>query len=197
MSVPKKRAYDNAARAAAAQQTRERILHASLALFRELPYDDITFPRVAERAGVSPQTVTLHFKNKEGLVRATREWWAPQEDAVRVTSSSDPLEAARTIVARYEELGAATLRALAVEDRVPVLAEITTAGRAAHRRWVEETFGKQLGSGAARQRRIMALIAAYDVYTWHVLRRALSIEDTALAMAELARGVLATKGGKG
>lgn len=196
MGVPKKRAYDNAARAAAAQQTRERIMRAALALFRELPYDDLTFPRVAERAGVSPQTVTLHFKNKDGLVRATREWWAPQEDALRGASTNDPLEAARMIVARYEEFGPGTLRALAVEERVPVLAEITRHGRAAHRAWVEDTFGKQLGSGAARQRRIMALVAAYDVYTWHVLRRVLSVEDTVLAMADLARGALAGTGGK-
>lgn len=194
MGLAKKRSYDNAARSAAAQQTRERIMRATFELFRELPYDELTFPRVAERAGVSPQTITLHFRNKEGLVTATREWWKPQEVALRRVTSSDPLEAARMLVARYEQLGPATLRALAVEDRVPALAELTRDGRATHRRWIEETFGKQLGTGAARARRIMALVAAYDVYTWHVLRRELDTEQTALAMAELARGVLARGG---
>ncbi|MBA2541584.1 MAG: TetR/AcrR family transcriptional regulator [Deltaproteobacteria bacterium] len=194
MVVAKKRRYDNSARIAAAEQTRENILRATLELFREIHYDDITFPRVAERAGVSPQTVTLHFRNKDGLVAAAREWWGPQEQSLRACSP-DPLEAARVIVARYEELGAATIRALAVADRVPALHDLTTVGRASHRTWVEATFGKQLGSGAVRERRIMALVAAYDVYTWHVLRRALDPEATALAMADLARGVL-DRGGK-
>lgn len=194
MGLARKRSYDNAARAAAARQTRERILRATFELFCETTYDELTFPSVAERAGVSPQTVTLHFRNKEGLVAATREWWKPQEIALRLESSSDPLEAARMIVARYELLGSATLRALAVEDRVPALAELTRDGRATHRRWVEETFGKQLGSGAARERRIMALVVAYDIYTWHVLRRQLDVEQTALVIADLARGVLIKKG---
>jgi AcrR family transcriptional regulator len=195
MVAAKKRHYDNSARTAAAEQTRENILRATIELFREIHYDDITFPRVAERAGVSAQTVTLHFRNKDGLVAAARSWWAPREESLRETTS-DPLEAARVIVSRYEDFGAATIRALAVEDRVPALREITTVGRASHRAWVERTFGKQLGSGAARERRIMALVAAYDVYTWHVLRRSLDPEQTALAMADLARGVLDGKGGK-
>ena len=195
MGVAKKRRYDNTARLAAAEQTRAGIMRAALELFLELHYDDLTFARVAERAGVSPQTVTLHFRNKDGLVAATRAWWAPQEQGLRA-SSSDPLEAAKVIVARYEQLGAATIRALAVEDRVSSMRDFTTAGRASHRAWVEDTFGKKLGSGTARPRRIMALVAAYDVYTWHVLRRALDAEQTALAMAELASGVLEPKGAK-
>ncbi len=195
MGVPPKRRYDNAARTAAAEQTRERILRAAFALFRELPYDDLTFSRVADRAGVSPQTVTLHFRNKDGLVEAVRDWWRPQEEALRDVGG-DPLEAARVIVARYEEIGPATLRALAVEDRVPALREIVMIGRASHHAWVERTFGKRLGRSAARERKLMALVAAYDVYTWHVLRRVLDPEVTALAIADLARGILEPKGGR-
>jgi AcrR family transcriptional regulator len=193
MGVAKKRQYDNSARAAAAEQTRERILYAALALFREVHYDDITFPRVAERAGVSAQTVTLHFRNKDGLVAAVRAWWRPQEEALR-ECSDDPLEAAHVIVGRYEEIGMASIRALAVEERVPQLAEVVKVGRASHRAWVERTFGKRVGR-TARERRLMALVAAYDVYTWHVLRRVLDPEQTALAMADLARGILEPQGG--
>lgn len=196
MGVAKKRAYDNSAREAAAQQTRERIMLAAIELGRDLTYDELTFPRIAERAGVSPQTVALHFKTKEGLIVAIAQWWRPREEAMRVVESGDPLEAARKVVARYEDLGRATIHFLAIEDRVPGVRPILDIGRASHRTWVERTFGGKLGTGAARERRIMELVAAYDVYTWHVLRRVLSVEDTIQAMAELARGVLEQRGGR-
>ena len=197
MGVAKKRAYDNAARAAAARLTRERIMTAALELAYELPYEQITFPRVAERAEVSPQTVALHFKTKAGLVKALTEWWRPQEEELReVEGEADPVEAAQKICARYEAgMGRATIHMLAIEESVPEIQPLLANGRASHRSWVERTFGKRLGSGAARERRVMALVAAYDVYTWHVLRRVLSAEDTVLTMAELARGVL-ERGGR-
>ncbi len=195
MGVAKKRTYDNAARIAAAQQTRERMMKATLELAYDLPYDEITFPRIAERAGVSPQTVALHFKTKAGLVKAVSEWWRPHEEALREVADADPIAAARKVCARYEGgMGRATLHLLAIEERVPEVQPLLDNGRASHRSWVERTFGKRLGSGAARERRVMALVAAYDVYTWHVLRRVLSVEDTVHAMAELARGVLGGKG---
>jgi AcrR family transcriptional regulator len=196
MGVAKKRAYDNAARAAAAQHTRERMMKAALELAYELPYEQITFPLVAERAEVSPQTVALHFKTKAGLVAAVSQWWRPQEEALREVDSDDPLQAAQKICARYEGgMGRATIHMLAIEETVPEVQPLLDSGRASHRGWVERTFGKRLGSGAARERRVMALVAAYDVYTWHVLRRVLSREDTVQTMAELARGVL-ERGGR-
>jgi hypothetical protein len=115
---------------------------------------------------------------------------------MREVEDADPLEAARKIVARYEELGRMSIHFLAIEERVPAVRPVLDTGRASHRAWVERTFGGKLGSGAARERRIMALVAAYDVYTWHVLRRVLSVEDTIQAMAELARGVLEQRGGR-
>jgi AcrR family transcriptional regulator len=183
-------------RAAAAVQTRERILQATFSLFRELEFDDVTFARIAETAMVSPQTVALHFRSKDGLVEALIEWWGPQERALRAMPSGDPVEAARRVCERYEVDGAATLRFLSVENRVPALRRIVDNGRDGHREWVEQTFGDRLGSGAARQRRLMALVAAYDVYTWSVMRRVLGTEDTVLAMSDLARGVLEQKGSK-
>ncbi|HUH00950.1 MAG TPA: helix-turn-helix domain-containing protein [Kofleriaceae bacterium] len=181
-------------RAAAAAQTRERILHAAMELFREDHYDDVTFARVADRAGVSPQTVTLHFRTKDGLVEAVTQWWAPREEELREVPNGDALEAARKVCGRYDELGPATLRILAIEGRVAAIQPLLDRGRASHRAWVERTFGARLGAGRARLRRIMQLVAIYDIYTWHVLRRVLSPEDTILAMADLARGVLERKG---
>lgn len=196
MALANKRAYDNSAREAAAHQTRERIMRAALDLATELSYDEITFPVVAERAAVSAKTVALHFKTKAGLVKAISEWWRPYEEALREGPSGDPLEAARKVCGRYESgQGRATMHLLAIEERVPEVRPLLDNGRASHRSWVERTFAGRLGSGAARDRRIMALVATYDVYTWHVLRRVLSLEDTIQTMTELARGVL-ERGGR-
>lgn len=194
MVATKKRAYDNSARAAAAQQTRERIMLAAVELFKTTHYDDMTIPRIAEEAGVSAQTVVLHFKTKDGLVEAVSNWWRPQEEELRAVPDGDPLVAARRMCERYDVMGTPTLRVLALEERVPGVRAITDAGRRSHRNWVERTFGKQLGSGAARERRVMQLVVAYDVYTWDILRRTLAPDDVAQAMAGLARGVL--EGGK-
>jgi AcrR family transcriptional regulator len=190
----RKRRYDMTARAAGAEQTRESILRATFDLLRAEHYDDVTIARIAAAAGVSPQTVTLHFRTKEGLVDALAQWWKPQEDALREVRSREPLEAARRVCARYEELGAATLRMLSIEGRVRAIQPILDQGRAGHREWVENTFGPRLGSGAARRLRAMQLVAIYDVYTWSVLRRVLDAGETVRAMADLARAVLDRKG---
>jgi AcrR family transcriptional regulator len=186
----RKRAYDNSARAAAAQQTREKIMLAAVELFLETHYDDLTIARVAERAGVSPQTVVLHFKTKDGLVEQTMQWWAPREEAERAVETADPLVAAKKICARYEQIGPASLRILAIEERVPGVATLVEHGRKEHRDWVAKVFADQLGSGAARERRLMGLVVAFDVYTWDILRRRLPPDQVVQTMAELARGVL-------
>jgi AcrR family transcriptional regulator len=187
----RKRVYSMTTRAAAAAQTRERILGSAFALFKELPYEETTLQRIAEMSGVSTQTVLIHFGSKDGLVDAIVEWWRPQEESLREVAPGDVDAAARQVVARYEDLGAATMRMLALEDRVDSLRRFAAVGRASHRGWVERTFAEELrGIGAARERRTMQLVAAFDVYTWHVLRRSLSAEETARAIAELARGVI-------
>jgi AcrR family transcriptional regulator len=199
MGEPKRRRYDNASRAAAAQQTRERIMQATVELFYEHTYDELTFARVAERAKVSPQTVVLHFRTKDNLVEETARWWKPREEELRETPSGDPFDAAEKVVLRYEHTGKAVMHVLAVEESVPGVQVILRNGRKAHREWVEATFGKRLArSGALRERQILQLVVAYDIYTWSIFRRVLGVEETVAAMGELGRAVLesADKGGR-
>jgi AcrR family transcriptional regulator len=199
MGQPKRRRYDNASRAAAARQTRVRIMQAAVELFYEHTYDEVTFARVAQQAKVSPQTVVLHFKTKDNLVAATGKWWRPREEGLRETPSGDPLEAAEKLVARYEVTGKAVMHVLAVEDSVAGVQPILRNGRRSHREWVEKTFGQRIAkSGALRERQILQLVVAYDIYTWSIFRRVLGVEETATAMGELARAVLesADKGGR-
>lgn len=190
----KKRRYDMSSRAASAQQTRVRILEAAYKLFVDHPFDEVTFARIAEAAGVSVPTVVLHFRTKDGLTAAMLEYWKPKEQALRDVEDGDVVDAARKVCARYEHNGHAVLRLLAMEEQSPAVRPILAHGRATHREWVERTWGARLGTGAVRERRIMELVVAYDLYTWHVLRRVLDAEATIAAMAELARGVLEHRG---
>jgi hypothetical protein len=65
-----------------------------------------------------------------------------------------------------------------------LVAEHVRGGRTYHRGWVERTFAPQLAGlrGPARKRRIAALVAATDVYTWKLLRL-----DLGLSQAETER----------
>src|SRR5260221_5397701 len=113
---------------------------------------------------------------------------------MRDVPAGDCEAAARALCRRYEQAGATTLQLLGLEQRIESLRPLVEIGRTSHRAWVERTFGPGLRhNGAARQRRVMELVAVFDVYTWHVLRRVLSEEETVRAMAELARGVLGTE----
>ena len=55
------------ARAAAAEQTHERILDAARERFLAAPYDEVTLAGIATDAGVSTQTVLNRFATKENL----------------------------------------------------------------------------------------------------------------------------------
>ena len=55
------------ARAQAVEETRRRILDALIALAGERPFAEITLDTVAERAGVSVQTVLRQFGSRDGL----------------------------------------------------------------------------------------------------------------------------------
>lgn len=193
MGQPPRRRYDITSRAAAAARTRDEILRAAFALWHDHPYDDVSIKRIADAAGVSAQTVTLHFGGKSELLAAVWAWHAPRESELRAVPSADPVEAARVICGRYEELGPATLRLQAIEERVPVARELLEAGRVGHHAWVEATFGPRLPVAAPeRVVALAALTAAYDLGTWQVLRRSLDPQGCEQAMALLALGVLST-----
>lgn len=185
-----KRPYRMARRAAAAQRTAEAILTAASQLWLEHPYDAITLQRVADTAGVSLQTVLVHYGNKEGLTLAVFEWHAPREEMLREVPPGDVERAVRVLCGRYEELGPATLRLLALEERLPSVREPLERARQHHRAWVERVFADAIraaGRKPARLRLTMALVSAMDLYTWHVLRRVLDPEQTALTMIETVR----------
>jgi AcrR family transcriptional regulator len=181
------------ARATAVDETREAILGAMVELWLQRPYDEITLTEVATLAGVSRQTVFRQFGSKDDLLSAAARWAAPQLDDQRSATPGDIDDAARSVVAGYEIMGDANVRALEIEGRVAVIDEMLQRGRAAHRAWVEHTFAPLLPTDP--DDRELAVTAAYvvtDVTVWKLLRRdfGLPVPRTEQVIKALIRGAV-------
>jgi AcrR family transcriptional regulator len=172
-------------RAAAAQQTRERIVDAAVELFLARWYDEVTLRDVASNSGVALQTVVNHFGSKDQLVAAGVERLHARVETQRGAATPDDLEGALSIlVEHYELTGDAAIRALAMEERVPALRPVLDRGRRFHREWVERIFASALAglpAGLNRERGLAARVAALDVYVWKLLRRDLGLNPAATA----------------
>src|SRR5262245_14253628 len=168
----KKRPYHMVARAAAAEETRRRIVDATVELFREQDPDDITLETIAARAGVTLQTVLRRFGTKEGVFAA-----AAEDKSTEVALSREPepggdwRAAMRALVASYEDMGDINWRLLRFEAQNVTLRKLLIDARAKHRAWIERTFAADIPRrGAARERVIDALFAATDFYIWKLYR---------------------------
>jgi AcrR family transcriptional regulator len=65
-------------RAQAREETGQRILATAQQLFGELLYDQVSLQAVAERAGVTVQTVLRRFTSKEQRFAAVTQWTSQQ-----------------------------------------------------------------------------------------------------------------------
>ncbi len=71
MTRPVKRSYDSSRRRAQARETQRAVLRAAHDLFVEHGYGRTTIAQIAERAGVSPETIYATFKSKATLLHRT------------------------------------------------------------------------------------------------------------------------------
>lgn len=167
------RAYHMRARAESAAETGHKIILATVALWREKSLDDITLQEVADRAGVTVQTVIRRFGSKEGLIEACIVAGAPgvrdDQDDVPV---GDIEQAVDYILAHYEQDGRAVLRTLALEDTLPAAKRLAVHGREMHRAWCARVFAPYLPSENSRDYavRLDAYVAVTDLYLWKVIR---------------------------
>ncbi len=167
-----------AARAEAAAETGRRILGAVHALLAEEPFDRITMGAVAERAGVTVQTVIRRFESKEGLLAAAVEAGRSEILAQRGGAPpGDRAAAVENLFAHYERWGRVMLRLLEHEHRLPDVATLVGEGRAEHAAWVGRVFAVELAraAGPARSRLRTQLAAVSDVYVWKLLRLDLGV----------------------
>jgi AcrR family transcriptional regulator len=184
-----KRPYRMRARAEAAAETGRRILEATIELHTERFFDQVSLEDIAQRSGVTVQTVIRRFGSKERLIEAAAEEGNRQVIPQRDQAPAGDIEGAvKNLIDHYEVWGDTALRLLAQEERVPAFRSVTDAGRAFHYQWVERVFAPFLAkrTGEARRRLFAELIAICDVYFWKLLRRdlGLSREQTELAIRE-------------
>ncbi len=84
------------------EETRKRIIEASIAVFGERGYDAATTREIAQRAEVNPPALQYYFENKEGLYRACVDYMACTSSA-RFGPIIDKINAALDAGAQGEE----------------------------------------------------------------------------------------------
>jgi AcrR family transcriptional regulator len=182
----RQRPYRMTARAQAAEATAQAIIAAARALFTERPYDQVSLPVIAERAGVTVQTVLRRFGSKEDLFAAAAQQRSGQ---IRADREAAPPGDVTHLVAHYERWGDEQAYLLSQEARVAAIRAITDAGRRYHRDWVTRAYGPALAevSPATRRRKLAQLTAVTDLGTWRLLRRELGLspDQTTAAIREL------------
>ncbi len=194
----KTRPYTQTRRAEAAAATATRLIDAVAELFLESG-DMPTLDAVAQRAGVTVQTILRRFGSKEGLLAAAFEAYrqriADRRDQAPV---GDVDGAVQNLGEHYSESADVALRLLAIEGASPTAAEATRQARAVHRAWVERVFAPFLAplDGAERERRVVQAVVLTDVYVWKLLHRdlALSRAETEATIADLVRRALTPQG---
>lgn len=182
------RTYNNARRAAAAAATTEQIVTAAEALLLDGPLTGLTLQAVAERAGVTVQTVLRHMGSRDGCFAAVRDRFIARVDAHRAhTPPGDVAAALAGLLAHYEADGRLVLNLLTQESTDPLAQQAAASGRAYHRAWVERCFGPLADTVT-----IDALVVATDLSTWKLLRLDLgrSAEDTAATITRLVTAIL-------
>lgn len=168
------RPYRMRARAESVAATRERILEAAEAAAGEFDYEGITLADVAERAGVSVQTILRHFRNREELFLGTVLHMGMKMSGDRdVEPSWGTKRIVGVLVDHYERFGDRILWMLAQESRQEQIKMFTDLGRQYHANWCRDAFAPALKGlrGARRERRLSQLIAATDIHVWKILRR--------------------------
>jgi AcrR family transcriptional regulator len=191
------RTYVMRDRARTTARTGQRILDATMQLFIEAPYSQLTLGAVAERAGVSVQTVIRRFGDKEGLIAAAAQRGNAEIAAQRDEAPAGDLGAiVANLVDHYEIAGDIAMRVLSEEESSAEIAAITRGGRAYHRDWCARVFAPALSdlTGSERDRRLAQLVAVCDVYTWKLLRRdsGLSRQQVTIALHELLEPLTST-----
>ncbi len=190
------RAYDMTTRGGAASSTKRRVAEAALALFIERDYDSVSLAEIAREAGVSHQTVLNHCASKAGVLLAAGEVFSERvRDLEEDTIVGDVVSVVQTTCLRYEVLGDANARWAAMATRSPEVAAGLASGRANFQAWLQEMLGALMPDDdpIARQRVLIGLHAALDVFTWKLLRRdlGLSQQQTEQQLTDLVLGVLA------
>ena len=191
MSI-EKRKYELKSRAAAQQQTRERIVAATMELHKEVGPALTTVAEVARRAGVQRLTVYNHFPDEAELFGACQAHWMqlhPLPDLAAAMAADDPAERVRATLRGYYHWYRETepMAQNIQRDRgaVPALDSLMQRTADARLDQLADTLAE--GFDVSEERRPLVRLAL-DFWTWRRLSREGLDDDAA---ADLMTGVAA------
>lgn len=183
-----RRPYRQVARAAAAEERRERILDAAEELLRGAPVEAVGLEAVAAAAGTTVPTVLRHFGGKDALVAATLAAALARTRATRPRPALGDAAGAAEVLAREYEDDAPLLRAAAT---LPDARRALETPRRLHGDWLARTFAPGLSPlpPLVHRRRLAQLVAVSQPATWRTLRedQGLGPAQARAALAELLR----------
>lgn len=180
-------------RAVAVEETRQRILEATMALHREKGIVGTSFQDVARRADVAVGTVYRHFPTLEGLVaacgQATAEWLAlpaPEDIPTLFRGTRANRERVERLVgevgAIYRRAAVAFLRVREARGALRPAAE----GHEAIERLIDAFVDEALRPTKVDPERARAVRALLDARFWETLvDRGLSEEEAERTLVEL------------
>jgi AcrR family transcriptional regulator len=187
------RPYVMTARAESAAATKQRILQSAHRLLLAHSFEEMTVDMIAAGANTTARSVLRLFDSKEELLAQALHSLG-QFGLAPITR--DDVEAlVKGTYDFYEKIGDTVIRWLADEPRIAAMHEHLSIGRQHLRAWVAEAFASELGQlhgSAARRELHDALIVAFDVYTWKLLRRdfGLSRRDAQARTLRIIRGLI-------
>ena len=182
MSI-EKRKYELKSRAAAQQQTRERIVAATMELHKEVGPALTTVAEVARRAGVQRLTVYNHFPDEAELFGACQAHWMqlhPLPDLAAAMAADDPAERVRATLRGYyhwySETEPMAQNIQKNHDAVPALDSLMQ--RTANARLDQLADTLAAGLGVSEERRALVRLAL-DFWTWRRLSHEGLADDAA------------------
>jgi AcrR family transcriptional regulator len=171
------RKYQLKARAESEQLTRERIVHATMELHKEVGPAKTTVAEIARRAGVTRLTVYNHFPQESVLFGACQARWMglhPLPDFSAALTLADPVARTRTVFRGfygwYRETAAMAEKIQRDRGAVPLLDALmqqTADARLAQLAQALAEGFRARGRRANMQRTLIRL--ALDFWTWHRL----------------------------
>lgn len=167
------RKYEQRQRAEQFQETRRRIVEATVGLHLTRGPAATPIAEVARRAGVQRRTVYNHFPDDAALFAACSAHWRAQHPAPDPSAWSDVRQGLRELYAWYRETEPMTANVLRDVELLPALRRVIEPGLGAYLGAVRNALAQPYG----RSRRVEAAIRV--VTDFHVWRSLATLGDDA------------------
>ncbi|WP_448005758.1 TetR/AcrR family transcriptional regulator [Agromyces bauzanensis] len=199
------RRYTQQARAAAAEETRRRILDAMRRRLRAAPAEAVSIERVAQEAGVARSTVYVVFGSKAGLFEALGQDLLEQAGFRRIVEAvalpdarvavRESLRAAAAVYAAERDVSRAIYSMWSLEpEAVRRTFEVVERGRAEGQRRLAERLAAEghLRAGVTVEEAtdILWVITSFDTFDQLFTGRGLSQDATAARLITMAEHTL-------